>query len=234
MQARSERSRRRLVRAAAEMFDAHGYADATLGRIAQAAGMTKGALYFHFGSKDGLADAVQEQGHELLRRQVRALDAAGTPPVQGLIDLTHRLARGLREDPVVRAGFRITVECAGRRPPVADLHAAWVREAARLLERAREAGRLRDGVGDDGPRALLAAVVCGISGAWGAGLSTAELASRVAALWATLLPALVPPGEQERYRTQAPSGARGRRGAGAGADGGAGGGAGTREARSAA
>ncbi|MER7715151.1 TetR family transcriptional regulator, partial [Streptomyces werraensis] len=31
-----------------------------------AAGMTKGALYFHFASKDGLVDAVQEQAHAVL------------------------------------------------------------------------------------------------------------------------------------------------------------------------
>ncbi|MCO6698896.1 TetR/AcrR family transcriptional regulator, partial [Streptomyces sp. Vc17.3-30] len=44
MQARSERTRRRLVCAGARMFDQNGYASASLEQIAEAAGMTKGAL----------------------------------------------------------------------------------------------------------------------------------------------------------------------------------------------
>ncbi|MFF9512299.1 TetR family transcriptional regulator [Streptomyces sp. NPDC014724] len=67
MQARSRRTCQRLVHAGAEMFNRNGYANATLGQIAGAAGMTKGALYFHFASKDGLADAVQERGRAMVQ-----------------------------------------------------------------------------------------------------------------------------------------------------------------------
>ncbi|WSQ06489.1 TetR family transcriptional regulator [Streptomyces sp. NBC_01231] len=92
MRDRSERTRRRLVRASVQMFDLTGCASSTLAQIAEAAGLTKGALYFHFASKDGLADAVQEQGHTVLRDFVSAQRVAGVPPVQALIDMTHWLA----------------------------------------------------------------------------------------------------------------------------------------------
>lgn len=201
MQARSERTRRRLIRAGAEMFERNGYANATLEQIAGAAGMTKGALYFHFASKDGLADAVQEQGRAMLRAFVDEQHRAGLAPVQALIDLTHWLARTLYEDPVVRAGFRIAGECTWREPPATAFHQAWTGEVLRLIGQAREAGDLREHTAEEGPETLLSAVVCGVEVLSGTGMPYPELRRRMGALWEVLLPALVPPGDTGRYRT---------------------------------
>ncbi|MFJ5779681.1 ScbR family autoregulator-binding transcription factor [Streptomyces sp. NPDC093094] len=204
MQARSERTRRRLIRAGAEMFDRDGYASATLGQIARTAGLTKGALYFHFASKDGLADAVQEQGEVLLRDFVVRQREAGVPPVQGLIDLSHWLVWTLHDDPVIRASFRITDECAGRQLPVTDFHQAWIAEVMRLVGQARAIGELCEPSAADGPETLLSAVVCGLEVIAGsAGVQYPELRRRVGALWEFLLPSLVPDGQAGRYDVHA-------------------------------
>jgi AcrR family transcriptional regulator len=202
MQARSEHTRRKLVRAGAEMFNRNGYASATLKQIAGNAGVTKGALYFHFASKDGLAEAVQELGCAMLREFVAGHRRAGLAPVQCLIDITHWLARTLHEDPVVRASFRITTECTGREPSVTDFHQAWIGEVLLLIEQARAAGDLRAPAAEDGPETLLSAAVCGIEVLSGTGLPYPELRRRVGALWESLLLALVPPGEAGRYCTR--------------------------------
>ncbi|MFG2601675.1 ScbR family autoregulator-binding transcription factor [Streptomyces sp. NPDC048462] len=204
MQARSQRTRQRLVHAGAEMFNRNGYANATLGQIAVAAGMTKGALYFHFSSKDGLADAVQERGRAMLQGFVTERWEAGVPPVQMLIDMTHWLARTLHDDPVIRASFRITNECAGRQPPVTDFHQDWITEVLRLLDQAREAGALRARATGNGPATLLSATVCGIGVLAGTGMPFPLLSDRVAALWEPLLSALVPPEDVADYRTSPP------------------------------
>ncbi|MGN5637026.1 ScbR family autoregulator-binding transcription factor [Streptomyces sp. AC154] len=205
MQARSQRTRQRLVHAGAEMFNRNGYANATLGQIAGAAGMTKGALYFHFSSKDGLADAVQERGRAMLRGFIRERREAGVPPVQMLIDMTHWLARTLYDDPVIRAGFRITNECTGRQPPVTDFNQDWITEVLRLLGQAREAGALRPRAAGDGPATLLAATVCGIGVLAGTGMPYPQLSDRVAALWEPLLSALVPSDDVANYRSRPPA-----------------------------
>ncbi|MFJ6862111.1 ScbR family autoregulator-binding transcription factor [Streptomyces werraensis] len=199
MQARSERTRRKLVRAGARMFDQHGYASASLEQIADAAGMTKGALYFHFASKDGLVDAVQEQAHAVLRDFAHRQREAGVPAVQSLIDTSHWLARVLREDPVVRAGLRITDERSGRQPPVADVRQAWITEVLRLVSRARTAGELREHLGAEGPETVLSAAVCGLASLSRTGTGPGEPGRRVAALWEFLLPALVPAAHVGRY-----------------------------------
>ncbi|WP_329202981.1 MULTISPECIES: ScbR family autoregulator-binding transcription factor [unclassified Streptomyces] len=229
MQERSERTRRRLVFAGAELFHRHGYANATLGDIARAAGVTKGALYFHFASKDDLADAVQRQGCRLLHEAVRGLREGGASPLQVLIDTTHWLARTLHEDAAVPASFRITKECAGQQPAVMDFHGAWLASVCGLLRMARDAGELAaagfvgagefgddagfaggagfDGDGEFGAgrweeaESLVAAALSGIEVLSGTGLSYEELRRKVAALWGLLLPSLVGATRVGEYRT---------------------------------
>ncbi|MEV6954747.1 ScbR family autoregulator-binding transcription factor [Streptomyces sp. NPDC051183] len=200
VQERSERTRRRLVRAGAELFRRNGYANATLGDIAGAAGVTKGALYFHFASKDELAEAVQERGGAMLREEARALRLRGVAPLQALVDLTHWLARTLHEEPALPASFRITKECAGSEPPVTDFHRAWLSTVCELLREARDAGELRADHWE-GIESAVAAAACGIEVMAGIGMPYPELRRRVSALWLLLLPSLVPAGREAQYRT---------------------------------
>nr|QIY76262.1 helix-turn-helix transcriptional regulator [Streptomyces sp. RLB1-33] len=58
-QVRAVRTRRALVRAAAEVFAEDGYALASLPVISRRAGVSTGALHFHFPSKDLLAREVE-------------------------------------------------------------------------------------------------------------------------------------------------------------------------------
>lgn len=51
---RGERSRRELVSIAIDCFSRYGYQGTSIDRIARAAGVTKGALYYHFKDKEAL------------------------------------------------------------------------------------------------------------------------------------------------------------------------------------
>lgn len=55
-------ARRRLLRAAAEIFSRKGYAATSVGEIVAAAGVTKPVLYYHFESKEGLYLQVMKEG----------------------------------------------------------------------------------------------------------------------------------------------------------------------------
>ncbi|MFI5987236.1 ScbR family autoregulator-binding transcription factor [Streptomyces sp. NPDC051555] len=203
MQERSERTRRRLVGAGAELFHRNGYANATLGDIAGAAGVTKGALYFHFASKDELAEAVQQRGCALLHASVRSLREGGASPLQALIDTTHWMARMLHEDPAIPASFRITKECAGHQPPVIDFQRTWLTVVCTLLRQARDTGELCAERRWENAESLVAAAACGIEGMSGTGMPYGELQRKVADLWALLLPSVVAAGREGEYRTRA-------------------------------
>ena len=69
-QARAHATRESIVRGAGQVFSDASYSSAKLGDVIAAAGVTQGALYFHFDSKRDLA-------LEVIRRQHAAsVDAA--------------------------------------------------------------------------------------------------------------------------------------------------------------
>jgi AcrR family transcriptional regulator len=54
-------TRSKLIRAAREAFAVKGYADSSMDELTAEAGLTRGALYHHFGGKKGLLEAVIAQ-----------------------------------------------------------------------------------------------------------------------------------------------------------------------------
>ncbi|MEU3562021.1 MULTISPECIES: ScbR family autoregulator-binding transcription factor [unclassified Kitasatospora] len=210
-QERAGRTRQAVLLAAAETFARVGFEAASLVDISRRAGVSKGALYFHFVSKQALADGVRcASGREVGSAALRALRADG-PALQGLIDFTHELARMLREDVVVRAGVRLgrpgprrdgaQEGPEGRPVPVAP-DVAWRSLTAvvhRLLDRAAEAGELSPGVDRRAAAELLTAVAAGLVLLAGeeTGRPGPEAVSR---LWTAALPALVAAERRVGYR----------------------------------
>jgi AcrR family transcriptional regulator len=68
-----ERNREALLDAAAEVFAARGFRVATLDDVADAAGLTKGAIYSHFSSKHDLFAAAIERRYRERLEPFRAL-----------------------------------------------------------------------------------------------------------------------------------------------------------------
>lgn len=63
---RSETTTRRILAVARERFARDGYAATSLDAVVAGAGVTKGALYHHFGTKEELFEAVFVAEHEAL------------------------------------------------------------------------------------------------------------------------------------------------------------------------
>jgi len=67
-----------ILRAARNLFTSKGFASTTVREICQGAGVTSPVLYYHFGNKEGLFEAVVEDTlnldgfHDLLREEVAA------------------------------------------------------------------------------------------------------------------------------------------------------------------
>jgi AcrR family transcriptional regulator len=104
-QDRAVRTRNALIESAAELFDREGYELASLSTISARAGVSSGALHFHFTNKAALADAVGQAAAQRLDgiTQQQADDA-----LQALIDVTHALVQSLDHDVVLRAGFGLS------------------------------------------------------------------------------------------------------------------------------
>jgi len=83
---RSEATRDALIEAARALFAERGYAAVGTEEIVRAAGVTRGALYHHFGGKRDLFEAVYERIEVELAQRIAsgALDAGATAPLEAM------------------------------------------------------------------------------------------------------------------------------------------------------
>ncbi|MGW0549098.1 ScbR family autoregulator-binding transcription factor [Streptomyces altiplanensis] len=156
-QERSERTRNALIHSAAGLFDRHGYVQACLSEISAGAGVSSGALHFHFRNKAALADAVEWSASRCLHRAARRVHHEEGDALQVLTDISHVFAVLLREDVVVRAGVRLNRETD--RVSGMDLHKEWQHCVQRLLTRAVDEGTFRPEM----PLSCLASIVVAAS-----------------------------------------------------------------------
>ncbi|MFI6149258.1 ScbR family autoregulator-binding transcription factor [Streptomyces sp. NPDC051109] len=196
-QERAARTRETLIRSAAETFDRDGFSVASLTAISSLAGVSNGALHFHFPSKAALAHAVEEAALTRLlaltgdARPEEDVFRAGSSRVQLIVDVTHGLAAALRADPVLRAGFALSGDLSRPRP--GDLRERWRGWVEATLRQAEEDGELRpEATAGDVVTAVVAAtvgfeVLAVRDRAW---LSAAT----VTRFWRLLLPTVVPAG----------------------------------------
>ena len=77
----------RIARVAARLFAERGFDATAVREIAEASGVTKPTLYYHFGSKQGLGEAILTRPMALMARRLAALagdEARGADPVESL------------------------------------------------------------------------------------------------------------------------------------------------------
>ncbi|MER7518921.1 ScbR family autoregulator-binding transcription factor [Streptomyces sp. NPDC126499] len=185
-QERAIRTRNALVESAAELFDRDGFEVASLATISARAGVSSGALHFHFPSKAALADAVVAAAGDRLVRITREREAL---PLQALIDASHELVQGLRSDAVLRAGFDLSA-APERTRTARDLRRQWREWVESLVVRAERAGLLAP---DVAARDVAAAVVAVAAGHEALGHQDPRWLERapLTRFWAFLLPRVV-------------------------------------------
>lgn len=97
---KAEATRLSILDAAELVFDAKGVSGATLEGIAAAAGLTRGAIYWHFDDKQSLLEALlQRRIAPLIEQFENGLHASSTPDVAALILQTDSVLRQLLGDP---------------------------------------------------------------------------------------------------------------------------------------
>ena len=140
---RSEATTSEVIAAARKLFAEAGYAATSLDAIAAAAGMTKGAIYHHFPSKQEVFRAVYEQERQRLSEMEQAAYSRKRDPWDGFIAACLAFLEA-SADPEVQ---RITLLDAPGALGWETIREMFVRDDLRTmvaaLEAAMAAGRLR-------------------------------------------------------------------------------------------
>ncbi|MBV7695801.1 ScbR family autoregulator-binding transcription factor [Streptomyces sp. TRM70350] len=202
-QERAIRTRRAILEAAGAVFDEHGYTSTTIAMVLERAEVTKGALYFHFPSKESLAQAVLDE-------QV-PFGAIPSQPckLQEVIDITFVVGQRLLNNALLRGSVRLAVDqCA---PPGVD-HTGpfrqWTDHLTPLLEKARAQGELLPTVDPRETVELLVGAFTGIQLMSRALTGRDDLGRRLSVLWSHMLPSIAVPGLLLGLDSRADRGAR--------------------------
>jgi AcrR family transcriptional regulator len=195
VQERGERSRRSILEAAASVFDERGFDAASTTEILSRSGLTRGALYHHFPSKEAIAAALVEAQSEALEAPERAIK------LQSLIDLTLEFAQRLQVDPVLRASVRLAVEQTSFHNPGRTPYQQSAASILALLQEAEARGEVLPGVVLEETTQFVVGAFTGIQVMSQVYSQRRDLVERVTAMWRLLLPGIATPGLIPRLRT---------------------------------
>ncbi|MEV0092278.1 ScbR family autoregulator-binding transcription factor [Streptomyces sp. NPDC050738] len=205
-QERAVQTRESLLRAAAEVFDESGFSGATISSILKRAGVTAGALYFHFDSKEALARAVMTSQPQSI---VPLLESEG---LQRLIDLTMLWSYQLQVDPILRAGVRLATEHATQDK---SSYEEWREIMQGCLQVALDKGELQAGIVPDEVAEFVVGACTGIQMYADVVSGRRDLPDRTRRMWQLLMPGIAMPAVVARTQVRVPPGFL----PGAGADG---------------
>jgi AcrR family transcriptional regulator len=146
LQARAEATRRRIIESAVELFSELGYGETGLADVLQHAGVSKGAFYYHFDSKEAVATAIIEEFDSTAGRILQEELGADAPTLEGLIAITFAVQALMRDDKLTQVGHRLCqaldqVSSAGSR-----VYLGWTDRFVELVKLVIDTGVLVDGV----------------------------------------------------------------------------------------
>ncbi len=135
----------RILLAAKQLFASRGYENTSTVNIARLAGTSESQLMKHFGSKEGLLEAIFEQGWEQMAYYYRGIEELTSPTekLQALLDL---MVNALQRDPDLKQlllleGRRVRKE--GRMILMTEGYLRFVKVLDGILAQMKEKGSLR-------------------------------------------------------------------------------------------
>ncbi|AJW40346.1 TetR/AcrR family transcriptional regulator [Rhodococcus sp. 15-725-2-2b] len=199
-QARAEITRDTVLAGAANVFLRLGYANASLSEIISQSQVTKGALYFHFGSKEELARAVIDEGNARLTTACSQFNDGRIPALEAAIGISYIVVDLSVSDPMVSAMLRLSHQIGDYRGTEGNVMAGWSESFDRLAAKAIAQGDIDPNSDSRTIGSLVLEILTGVHMVAVATSTTEELPSRMERLWYYLLPALVPANKLDYFR----------------------------------
>ena len=141
-QQRATITKANILEAAARAFAYNGYAATSLADLLAASGTTKGAVYFHFTSKEAIARELVAHWSAALTHAAAAAHDSQSPSVAQISSFFGDLAASIAVSSLARAGLRLTTETGidGTR----EVFAQWMGITSSLVDAMIGSGQLPD------------------------------------------------------------------------------------------
>jgi AcrR family transcriptional regulator len=191
-QARSEATRRRIIDSAVELINEIGYPASGLADIIERAELTKGALYYHFDSKEAVATAIIEEGAGTVLDAFRSAGGSSSPAMENIVRGVFLVADAIAVDRVVQAASRLLRTFGAFNPAAKATYVLFQDEIAERVRSAIEEDDLRSDIDTEAIVASILAAMLGAELVSSALADGRDLRRRFALNWEILLPSIVP------------------------------------------
>ena len=186
-------TRQLIIDVAAREFAERGYSATSLSDIVTGAGMTKGALYWHFASKESVALAICQTMYETWPVMLREVVGAHDDALAAIVAVTYRAGEQFQREPVVRASKRLLSEL----PPEAlaklpQPYVGWQHALTQLIGQGQQRGQINPQVDAAGTAQVIVASFFGMQQVSQELSGRRDLISRLDGFWALVRPQLEP------------------------------------------
>lgn len=184
-----------ILEAAAREFERVGFAATTIAAVAREAGVSQGALHFHFPTKLSLALGVIDE------QNVRTFDVVShhdASPAEALVRASRGIAGMLLTDPVVSAGIRLSLERGEFGAATAAFYDQWIGGISDLFRLAIASGELRTDLTPEQLGATVVPMFTGVQLVSAVRTGRQDLFPAVATMWRMVLTAVADPRHRRR------------------------------------
>ncbi|NLJ29149.1 TetR/AcrR family transcriptional regulator [Desulforhabdus amnigena] len=138
-EAQAQQTRRNMLVAATKLFARQGYHKTTITDICQSIGLTSGAIFHHFPSKEALLDAVIERLERGIRIYSDYLDGVEKGSLEVVTEMVSIMCRHFNRQPEATICLAaLATEFAGSNHPVEqrlkDIYTGFVKSLSRILK----------------------------------------------------------------------------------------------------
>jgi TetR/AcrR family transcriptional repressor of nem operon len=163
---KGEQTRRRIVAAAAPIFNQHGYEGSSLNDLMEATGLKKGGIYRHFSSKEELAveafdytwKAAQDARMLHVNEKSKGIDKL-KQLIANFVDCRPSVAGGC---PIMNTAIETDDGDPVLRARVAKALRSWSNGLQKIVKQAKERGEIRTAVD---PKVVATLIVASLEGA---------------------------------------------------------------------
>lgn len=202
-QERSKRTREDLLLAASRLINERTWDHSSIKDIAQNAGYTTGAAYFHFSAKEQIALTIIEE--QTKRSQIAAAEilSRNLPGVETILQISAGFTRDILADPIIQAGARLTSQPQMFENPPLLPWTSWAEVHAQNLSRGIREGDVKPEVDVDRYAAHFNGASAGVFLLSGLTTGLADLMERASDLSIILVSSYVVPEKQEFWARRA-------------------------------
>ena len=197
LQARAETTRRKILESAVDLFSELGYGETGLADVLQRAGVSKGAFYYHFDSKEAVATAIIEEFSAKVQRSARNLFDPAAPELSGVISSTFDSAAIIASDKSAQIGNELLQALSQISSVASQTYSRWTNDFVGVIASAIGPWTTARSIDtEDAAEAIWVGILgCHL-------LSSAlndDQFARLNRSWKVAVQLLAPPGEVDKY-----------------------------------